>query len=348
VLLLLALLVVTVLAVGALVGVGYGISRIFTGGSADYSGGGSGSVVVQVQTGDSAGNIASTLHDSDVVRSTGAFTDAAAGDQRSRAIEPGYYRLRHQMSGKAALAALLTPANHLRTKVTIPEGFRLQQIVQRMAARTDVKLAALQQAIATPLALGLPDYAQGHLEGFLFPATYDIEPGHSAGEALTQLTAAFQVVAARVGLVDGASARGLSPLQVVTVASLVQAEAAPADFTKVAEVVYNRLHAHVALRLEATERYALGFPASANLTRSQLAKAAASAYSTYGRVGLPAGPIDNPGEAALTAALRPATGDLFYYLTLPKTHETRFFARSDQAGFLAAVGECRAQGGCGG
>jgi UPF0755 protein len=158
----------------------------------------------------------------------------------------------------------------------------------------------------------------------------------------------FAVAASAVDLVNGAKALGRSPYEIVTIASLIQGEAAPADFAKVSEVIYNRLKAGTPLGLEVTERYALGSPADANLTVSQLAQARQSPYSTQHRVGLPAGPVDNPGQDALEAALHPAKGDLFYYLTLPKTHQTLFFARSDHRGFLAAEAQCRAQGGCGG
>ncbi|HVU73693.1 MAG TPA: endolytic transglycosylase MltG [Mycobacteriales bacterium] len=346
---LLALVVFTVIGVGALVGLGYGVSRVFAGSSADYKGSGTGSVEVQIETGDSAGDIAAELHAAGVVKSDGAFTDAASKDTRSREIQPGYYLLRSHMSGKAALALLLDPKSRESSRIVIPEGFTAKQVLARLAARTTYTAQALQAAADNPLALGVPAYAQGHpIEGFLFPATYDVPPHRSAGEVLTMMVNRFTVAAEAVGLVDGAKALSRSPYEVLTVASLIQAEAAPADFAKVSEVIYNRLKDGTPLGLEATERYALGSPSDANLTVSQLAQARRSPYSTQQRAGLPAGPIDNPGQAALEAALHPAQGDLFYYLTLPQTHVTKFFSKSDHQGFLDAEAECRSQGGCGG
>ena len=346
---LLALVVFTVIGVAALVGLGYGISRVFAGSAADYSGDGTGSVEVQIETGDSAGDIAAELHAAGVTKSTGAFTDAASKDARSRGIQPGFYLLHQHMSGRAALALLLDPKSRESVRIVIPEGFTAKQVLARLAARTKYGAADLQAAADNPLALGVPSYAQGHpIEGFLFPATYDVPPHRSAGEVLTMMVNRFAVAAESVNLVSGAKALNRSPYDIVTIASLIQGEAAPADFAKVSEVIYNRLKDGTPLGLEVTERYALGSPSDANLTVSQLAQARHSPYSTQQRVGLPAGPVDNPGQAALEAALHPVSGDLFYYLTLPQTHQTKFFAKSDRQGFLAAEAECRAQGGCGG
>jgi UPF0755 protein len=346
---LLGLILVTILGVGALVGLGYGVSRLLTGGNADYSGDGTGSVEVQVQTGDSASDIAAELHDAGIVKSAGAFTNAASKDARSRDIQPGYYLLRSHMSGKAALTLLLDPKSRESTKIVVPEGFTAAQVLARLAAKTGYTAAALQAAASNPIALGVPGYAQGHpIEGFLFPATYDVPPHRSAGEVLTQMVQRFRVAAEAVDLVNGSKALGRTPYEVLTIASLIQGEAAPADFAKVSEVIENRLRSGTPLGLEVTERYALGRPSDANLTVSQLAQAKQSPYSTQSRAGLPAGPVDNPGQDALEAALHPASGDLFYYLTLPATHRTVFFARGDQQGFLNAEAQCRSQGGCGG
>lgn len=321
--------------------------RIFGGASADYAGTGNGVAVrVHVQDGDTAGAIATTLAAVNVVKSVGAFRDAADRDARSRSIGPGYYRLQQQMSGKAALALLLDPRAKLRSRVTIPEGSSLRRTLDLIGSKTEVPRADLTKAVTAPAQLGLPVAAKGQVEGFLFPATYDIAPGTDAVSALRQLTRRFAVAADDVGLDAGARALGRTPYDVVVVASLIEREAANAtDRPKVAAVIYNRLKAGQPLGLESTVRFALGNVAG-ELTRSQLAKAAPSPFDTYSHVGLPPAPIDNPGQAALEAALHPAAGGLLYFVTLPKTNTTEFV--STPAEFEALTAKCRAQGGCGG
>ncbi len=351
--LVLALLIVTVIGAGVLVGGGLLVRHLFgptsSDTAADYAGPGTGAVVVQVHSGDGAGTIAASLEQAGVVRSPGAFTSAAAQDPRSRTIQPGYYRLHLKMQASLALGLLLSPQGIApRTRVTLPEGLTEAQTLARLAAGTRVPLASLQQAAADPSALGLPPYAGGHLEGFLRPGQYDVAPDATAAQALGQLTAAFTAAAPALDLQAKAAALGITPLQAVTVASLIEHEAAQSsDRPKVARVVYNRLEAGTPLGLESTVRYALGGAGQTRLTASQLAAAAASplrAYDTYVHTGLPPGPIDSPGTAALQAALSPARGSWLYFVTLPKTNTTEFVDTAAQ--FAQLTAQCQAQGGC--
>ena len=339
--------ILAVLVVLVVVGV-VAIGRLFGGGgTSDYAGGGNGTPVrVHVESGDSTTTIANALAAADVVKSAGAFTDAAADDPRSTGLQPGYYQLQGEMSGKSALALMLDPKARLKSVVTIPEGSSLQRTLDLIGSKTEVPRADLTEAAANPATLGLDPIAKNHVEGFLFPATYDIEPGTDATAALQQLARRFTVAADDVQLEAGAKALGRTPYEVVVVASLIEREAAnPADRPKVASVIYNRLEAGQMLGLESTERFALGNVAG-ELTQSQLDKAYASPYDTYRHVGLPPAPIDNPGQAALEAALHPTAGNLLYFVTLPKTHTTEFVETEAQFDELTA--RCRAQGGCGG
>lgn len=345
----LPVLLALLLVLGIIVGGGFFfLSRLVGGaGSApDFAGSGDGTPArVQVHDGDTSGAIAATLVDAGVVKSRTAFSRAAAADPRSRGIQPGFYRLQHQMSAAAALAGLLDPASRLRGRVTIPEGSSLAGTLALLAAKTEVPRADLTAAVRAPQTLGLPPYAKGRVEGFLFPATYDIQPGTSARDALRLLTSRFIRAAGSSGLEQGSAALGMTPYQVVTVASLVEREAAaPADRPKVARVIYNRLKQGTALGLESTLRYALGNVTDQRLKQSQIDKAALSPYDTYSHTGLPPGPIANPGEAALEAALHPAVGDYTYFVTLPKDNKTVFTARESE--FNALVAQCRSQGGC--
>jgi len=298
--------------------------------AADFPGPGTGRTVVQVHEGDSATVIGQTLVSAGVVASVRAFRDAAEADPRSESIAPGYYALRARMQAAAAVQLLLNPAALLRTRVTIPEGTSLKRVLPLLSTDTQVPLAQLQAAVQSPATLGLPSYAGTSVEGFLFPATYDVPPGTSATQLLQMMTSRFAEAASDVGLVAGAQALKITPLQVVTIASIIERESAgPADAAKVARVFYNRLAAGMPLGSEFTVVYSGNDPNSP--------------YNTYTHHGYPPGPYDSPGEATLTAALHPATGSWLYFVTLPK--EGDVFVDTG-AQFEALQAKCVAEGGC--
>ncbi|HVV29571.1 MAG TPA: endolytic transglycosylase MltG, partial [Mycobacteriales bacterium] len=277
-----ALVVAAVLGVGAVV-VG---KALHTGSTSDYAGPGTGRVVVQVQAGDSATAIAKTLKAHDVIRSSGAFVDVASNDARAAQIQPGFYALREKMSAEGALTLILDPSSRVSYRVTVPEGTSLKSLLPLLSKGTKITAAELQAAIAKPSDLGLPAYANGSVEGFLFPATYDVPPNATATELLTMMTKRFAQTAQAVDLVAGAQNLGFTPLQVVTIASIIEREsAAPADAAKVARVFYNRLAAGMPLGSEFTVRY------SGNDDSNP--------YNTYTHTGFPPGPYDSPGEATL-------------------------------------------------
>lgn len=296
----------------------------------DFAGPGTGQVVVQVHDGDSLTMIGASLTRAGVVASVAAFRQAADSDPKATSIQAGFYRLRLGMSVREALSALEDPAGLLRSRVSVPEGTSLKTLLPLLAKDTEVPLADLEAAAKTPAALGLPAYAQGQLEGFLFPATYDVPPGTSAVQLLRLLTARFAQAATDVDLVDGAARLGRTPLQIVTIASIIEREsAAPKDAASVAAVFYNRLKAGLPLGSEFTVAYTGNDPASP--------------YNTYTHKGFPPGPYDSPGEATLKAALHPANIDALFFVTLPK--EGTLFVRTD-AQFNALVDRCHAEGGC--
>ena len=112
-------------------------------------------------------------------------------DPRSRDIGPGTYKLHQHMEASLALSLMLKPTSLVSYRVTIPEGFTAAAIVARIAKETPITAAALKAALRSPASLGLPAYANGHLEGFLFPATYDIQPGETATQALKEMVARY-------------------------------------------------------------------------------------------------------------------------------------------------------------
>jgi UPF0755 protein len=305
--------------------------------SPDYQGDGHGEVQVQIRIGERLDEIAQGLEKADVVRSASAFASVASADPNGQDIQPGTYKLHLQMSANAALALLLDPSSKISSKVTIPEGMRLDAMIKVLAKGAKISEADLMNALADPASLGLPPYAKGKAEGFLFPATYDLEPGVTANGILTTMIKRYEQAAGSVDLVDRAKAVHLTPLQVVIVASLVQAEGTPKDFPRIARSILNRLSVQMKLQLNSTVNYVLK-NSKAQLSSADIA--VVSPYNTYLVAGLPPGPINSPGEDALNAVLQPAPGNWLYWVTVnPATGETKF--TNSYAQFLAFKAELK-------
>ncbi|MGY1603607.1 endolytic transglycosylase MltG [Geodermatophilus sp. SYSU D00815] len=317
---LVALLVLCALGAGIFLG-GQKLLGLFV--AEDYPGQGTGSVDIRVQDGDTLSDIGRTLVDADVIASVGPFVDAAETEPAAMGITAGVYRMRLQMSGAAALDLLLDPASRQVSRVTVPEGLRASTTLERTAEATGIPLADFQAAAADPAALGLPPYANGMLEGWLFPATYDVEPGDTAADVLAAMIARTTQLLDELGVPED------QRLTVLTKASLVQAEAATAeDMARVARVIQNRLDSGMQLQFDTTVNYATG---KTGITTTPEDRANPSPYNTYLHAGLPPGPIDNPGEQAVRAVLAPADGNwLFFVVVNPDTGETRFAATAEE------------------
>ncbi|MDQ3717317.1 MAG: endolytic transglycosylase MltG [Actinomycetota bacterium] len=312
--------------------------------AADYSGQGSGTVEIEVPEGASTARIADVLAGSDVVASAQAFLDAASGNADIMTIQPGLYQMRLQMSGEEAVALILDPAARLLERVTIPEGYTVARTIESLADQTEIPLADFQAAVDAPEQLGLPPWSNGQLEGFLYPATYDITPDSTAAEILGAMVAQFNEVAVETGLEANAAAVGLTPYEVLVVSSMVQSEVTlERERSLVARVIYNRLDQNIALGIDATLAYELRINGR-ELTTEALNTD--SPYNTRTRVGLPPTPISNPGQPSIVGALQPAPGDYLYYVLQNVEGEHLFTASYDE--FLAAKAQCEAAGlGCG-
>ncbi len=322
---------VLILAAGGFVGLHYYTTYLHP---ADFSGPGSGTVVVQIKPGDPAEVVGQRLASLGVVASARAFSNAAKASKQGSALEPGFYRVHKHMQASLAFALLLQPSSRVQTKVTIPEGYRLSQIIQLLGKDTG-NLKGYQAAIANPAALGLPAYANGKPEGYLFPATYDIQPDSSPVTVLKAMVARFNQEAASINLAAGTAHAQETEGAVITVASIVEAEGKlPQDYPKIAEVIYNRLNAvpPMNLQLDTTVLYAMAQAGS----KANFSTTFPSPYNTYLHAGLPPGPIDSPGDAAIQAALHPAHGNFLYFLTInSSTGQTLFFTTA--TAFDAAV-----------
>ncbi|MDN5750798.1 MAG: endolytic transglycosylase MltG [Pseudonocardia sp.] len=335
---------VLLLAVGvllaAVLGGGYFLYSSWTA-VPDFEGDGSGDVIVQVADGDSTAAIGRTLEDAGVVASVQAFLDAAEDEEGIRAVQPGSYQMRLQMSGDAAVTRLLDPAAlvgrlEIRGGVQLddtrgPDGTVTPGVLTLISeatcavidgAESCVSVDELRSAMAEtdPAELGVPEWALDEvraadpvrrLEGLFVPGVYDVEPGRSATEVLTALLAASTSRLAAFGLADKAEAIGSDPYQVLIIASLVEKEGITSDMPEVARVIYNRLAVGQRLELDSTVNYPLDIQA---LTTTEADRAAPGPYNTYATEGLPPTPIAAAGDAAIAAALDPAPGPWLYFV----------------------------------
>ncbi len=211
-------------------------------------------------------------------------------------------------------------AKHARTvaapvvvRVVIPEGYTRAQIAARARedGLTGSYLAASKRSSSLdPSSYGAPRDTPS-LEGFLFPATYDMYRGTPASRLVSEQLVAFHERFS-ADFVRRAKALHVTPYQLLTIASIIEREAQlPADRAKVAAVIYNRLHAGMPLAVDATLRYALG-DFTRPLTKAQLALS--SPYNTRLHHGLSPTPISNPGMAAIDAAAHPDHVSYLYYV----------------------------------
>ena len=289
--------------------------------AADYAGQGTGSVQVSVPEGAGLSQIASALVRNGVVASSLAFTRAAKGSAAAAGrIQPGTYTLKLKMSAAAALSILIDPAN--ANGLTIPEGWRGDQIYAAIDRKLNLPEGTTRKAAKEQGAeLGLPDFAHGSPEGYLFPATYAVTDGTTPLDLLKQMVDRAGKEFGRDDANVVAQNLGQSLYGLVTVASMVQGEADNSeDMGKVARVIYNRLAKGMPLQLDSTINYALGRSTlNTTVTDTKLD----SPYNTYLHPGLPPSPISNPGRQAITAALDPTPGDWLYFVTV-KPGDTRF------------------------
>jgi UPF0755 protein len=300
---------------------------------ADFEGPGHGRVVFEVEEGDSVADMGRGLKAAGVVASVQAFLNAAQAEPDATSIQVGYYRMQKEMPAGDALEILVDPDNILRNTITIPEGLRVEDILAILAKETDFTAREYQRVLDDPARIGLPGYAGGNPEGYLFPSTYDFGPKETPTTILSTMVDRWRQAAEEANLEEAAAELGYTPHEVMTVASLVEAEAArQEDRGKVARVIYNRLEGDETnglLQIDATVNYAADNELGAVPTTEDLE--IDSPYNTYQNPGLPPGPIEAPGDAAIDAAAHPSEGDWYYYVTVNlRTGETKFAETYDE------------------
>jgi UPF0755 protein len=320
----------TVLAVLAIIAVFF-----LTRGPADFAGPGQGKATVIVARGDSISGIANALTEAEVVASPDAFIQAANDNAKSKSIGPGRYTMLKEMSGTGAVELMLDPKSRADSRLVLPEGLRINQSLEETSSATSIPVGQLNDALQGASELGLPAYANGNAEGFLFPASYDLAGDETADSTLKMLFTRFNQASKDLNLEAAAKALGQSPYNIMKVASLVQAEGHPRDYAKIARVIYNRLKSGMPLQLDTSVAYGLGIT-EVSLSADQLRSD--TPFNTYVNVGLPQTPINSPGEAAIKAALNPAKGPWLYFVTVNLDTGETIFAKNYNK-FLKAKAE---------
>lgn len=295
----------------------------------DYPGSGDGTkVAFVINSGDIGETVARNLAKEGVTKTFTAPYGILLKDA-SISFEPGTYTLQKKMSAKSAIAALRDPANRLVNKAVIVEGSSAKQAFQQLSVATKIPVADFEAAAKNYVALGVPAEAPS-IEGFLFPATYQFDPGVTASDVLKRLVSELN------GRLDRLGVAPADRFRVVTFASVVQREAgSTADMPKIARVFQNRLDKGMRLQSDATVAYGTGNTDRVTTTDSERGNAD-NKYNTYANPGLPVGPIGLPGEAAVASVLKPADGTWLYFVAVNlKTGETVF--STTQAEHEAAV-----------
>ncbi|MBW9211666.1 endolytic transglycosylase MltG [Mumia sp. zg.B53] len=319
------LLIVAAVCVGGYLGVSklVGAAGDFLGGPEDYSGDGTGSVVIEVRKGDTVAAIGRELKAKGVVASVDAFLEAASGAPEMNQVQPGFYQLKKEMAARSAVTTLISPDSRVDASISVPEGARVDQVVAQIVKRTEFSKKDVMAALEDPK-LGLPAAADGDPQGYLFPATYTVAPDATPLSLLQQMVKKAVEMESDLDLEGRAAALGITPHEALTIASIVEAESGRAkDAPKVARVIYNRLDVGMALQMDSTVHFVSGKDGS--VWTDSTDRDSDSPYNTYKVVGLPPGPIGNPGEAALEATLNPADGDWLYFVAVDlDTGETKF------------------------
>ena len=271
------------------------------------SGEASAAVIFTVVEGDNLDAVSSRLEADGFITSARVFR-WYVGRRGGIDFVPGYYQIKPRDHMGNIMGSLNTPPAQTFVNVTFPEGYTVEQVAARLAEKVPRLDAAgfLQQAssgvVVSDFGPRSASTGPAALEGLLFPDTYQISGDDSATRVIQRMADLMERVGRQEGLDKSQEKVGLSPYEVLVVASMIEREAkVPEDRAKIARVIYNRLRRDMLLQIDATLRY----QQPDDLSISELV-GIDSAYNTYTRKGLPPTPIANPGRASIRAALNPA------------------------------------------
>ena len=294
--------------------------------------------VVTVRSGASAAEIGNDLQQRGLVRSALLFRFAVEQAGVGGSLAAGDYELSRSMSAQEIIQVLARGQVKRGLIATIPEGWRSEQIADRLQATgfstRDDFLRAVMTPASVPSASLVQDPPPPRLEGYLFPETYEVSQAVPGARAADLMLKMFQQRTANTLRQNDTQ---LTPYQVVTLASIVEREAKQSsERPTIASVYLNRLAAGLPLQADPTVQYAVATrdgPAAAtyNYWKTELTiadLALDSPYNTYLHDGLPPGPICNPGEPSIRAVMQPAHTDYMYFVATTDGSGSHLFART--------------------
>ena len=271
------------------------------------------SASIDVASGETGLEIARELFEKDVIASSEVFFRLAVTDPKAALIAPGVHIIDTQICAQTALEQLLD-SKRIAGLIAVAEGAWVSEVKKLFTKagypQDEVKAAFANADVPKPFT---------KLEGLLFPAQYSFAQGTEADVALKEMIARGLAEVVKAGFLSESSK--YSPQQLLTIASIIQAEGGDGDFTKVSRVIYNRLRIGMPLQMDSTVHFIM--ESRGNIFLSTKSTMINSPYNTYRKYGLPPGPIGNPGREAMKAALSPAPGDWLYFITVAP-QDTRF------------------------
>jgi len=270
-------------------------------------------VNIEISRGQSGSSIGSVLASRGVVKSSESFFRQAVSDTRAGRISAGTHRVNLQQCAQQALDQLLDPKRTIGL-ISISEGMWVSEVLPQMYSAGFLKNDVSRSLVSVRKPKGFKQ-----IEGLLFPAQYSFAKDTSATTAIQSMVDRAQEAMTSAGFYQ--ASQKFTPEQLLIIASLVQAEGNEKDFSRISQVVRNRLKKGMPLQFDSTVHYIKKSRGSVFLsTQSTLIS---SSYNTYRRYGLPPGPINNPGLLAMRAAVTPLEGDWLYFITVAP-FDTRF------------------------
>ena len=338
-----------VLSLSVLVGAGFFVVNALGGGIqqlvdrftvADYPGPGGDPVEVLIPEGATGEDVARLLVEADVVQSFDAVYQPMLDLEPT--IFPGTFSFPTQIPGIRAVEIIIEGNNRVVDELRLREGLTVTQTLDEIESQVGITVSEMRAELDNLELLGIANDANS-AEGYLFPATYQLDPGTDASELVQIMLRRLDQELSQYGL-DRSQAHEL-----LTLASIIQLEARQSqDFYKVSTVFNNRLEIDMPLQSDATVNYA---NQSETVTTTDQERADDNPYNTYFYRGLPIGPIGNPGSLAIESALNPVEGDWLYFVTVNLTTGETVFSetlRQHEIAVLDFQAFCRANPGrCG-
>lgn len=281
-----------------------------------------GEALVTVVSGDTGRSISQTLFDAGVTKTPAVFYDHLIATGQNPTFQPGVFTLQYEMTAAAALESLLDPANRRENSALLREGLTVEQSLPILAEGVGLPMEDLEAAVADPAVYGV---AADSLEGWLFPAMYTFDPDVTATDVIATM------VRRTVQSLDAAGVPVEDRQRILIVASIIEREARfEDDFYMVSRVVENRMdpanpETFGYLQMDSTAQFGYGQLHDGSVSSTQEALDDDNPWNTYRHPGLPIGPIANPGDRAIDAAMNPADGPWLYFVTVnPDSGETVF------------------------